>query len=224
MAYRFDFTVIVRSLPVLLRGAALTMGLSLLAIALATVLGVIGAAGRLSRWRVARFLASAYVEAFRNTPLLIQIFFLFFGLPGIGIRLSAFTSGLLALCLYTGAYNVEVFRAGIEAVPRGLREAAASLGMTSFQSFRHVILPVAVRISLPALGNNFVALLKNSSLVSTIGVVELTFLANDLNAWTFRSFEIYGATALIYLLLVLLLVFVLRRVEGRLLVYIRRVA
>jgi polar amino acid transport system permease protein len=209
------------TLPALLRGAGLTVGVSTVAIIVATIVGVIGAACRLSRLPPLRVLGAAYVEAFRNTPLLVQIFFVFFGLPRVGLRLSAFQSGLLALALYTGAYNTEVFRAGIEAVSHGLREAAASLGLRPWQQFAYVILPLAVRIVLPALGNNFIALLKNSSLVSTIGMVELTFVARELEAWTFRSFEIYGMTTGVYLVLVLGLSGFLHRVEARVTVPLR---
>jgi polar amino acid transport system permease protein len=209
------------ALPVLLRGALLTLQVSALAIVAATVVGVGVAAARISPLPPLRWLGAAYVEAFRNTPLLVQIFFVFFGLPRLGLRLSPFQSGLLALSLYTAAYNAEVFRAGLEAVPRGLREAAAALGLSPWQRFRHITLPVAVRISLPALGNNFVALVKNSSLVSAIGMVELTFVARDLEAWTFRSFEVYGMATLLYLAMVLLLVGGLRKVEARSLAYLR---
>lgn len=209
------------ALPVLLWGALLTLWTSTLSILAATGLGIAGAAARLSRLGPLRALGSGYVEVFRNTPLLVQIFFIYFGLPRVGIRLSGLTSGLLALSLYTGAYNTEVFRAGLEAVPRGIREAAASLGLTPWQRFRLITLPVAVRIALPALGNNFVALVKNSSLVSTIGIVELTFTARDLEAWTFRSFEIYGMAALLYLVLVVGLAFGLGRVEKRITRYLR---
>ncbi len=205
----------------LLRGALLTLQVSGLSILLAAVAGVAVAAARTAPLVPLRWLGAAYVEVFRNTPLLVQIFFVFFGLPRVGFRLSPFQSGLLALSLYTAAYNAEVFRAGLEAVPRGLREAAAALGLSGWQRFRHVVLPLAVRISLPALGNNFVALVKNSSLVSAIGMVELTFVARDLEAWTFRSFEVYGLATLFYLALVLLLVWALRGVEARALAYLR---
>lgn len=211
----------VDALPALLRGALLTLQVSALAITLAAAVGVGVAAARTAPLPPLRWLGAAYVEVFRNTPLLVQIFFVFFGLPRVGLRLSPFQSGLLALSLYTAAYNAEVFRAGLEAVPRGLREAAAALGLSGWQRFRHVVLPVAVRISLPALGNNFVALVKNSSLVSAIGMVELTFVARDLEAWTFRSFEVYGMATLLYLALVLLLVWALRNVESRALAYLR---
>lgn len=209
------------ALAALLRGGLLTLQVSVLAIGLATLAGVVVAAARSGPGVLLRWLATAFVEVFRNTPLLVQIFFVFFGLPRVGLRLSPFQSGLLALSLYTAAYNAEVFRAGLEAVPRGLREAAAALGLTPWQGFRHIILPVAARISLPALGNNFVALVKNSSLVSTIGMVELTFVARDLEAWTFRSFEVYGMATLLYLGLVLVLVSALRSVETRSLAFLR---
>jgi len=203
-------------LPVLLQGALLTLEVSVLAIVIASLLGVVGAVMRLSKTPLLSAIGGAYVEIFRNTPLLVQIFFMFFGLARVGIRLSAFQAGLLALSLYTGAYNTEVFRAGLEAVPRGLHEAATALGLKPWQRFRFVVLPVAVRITLPALGNNFIALVKNSSLVSTIGIVELTFLARDLEAWTFRSFEIYALATIIYLVMVLFLSVGLRAVEVRL--------
>ncbi len=209
------------ALPVLLRGALLTLEVSAVAVLIATALGVAGAAMRRSQVPALRALGAGYVEVFRNTPLLIQIFLIYFGLPEIGLRLSGFVSGLLALSLYTGAYNTEVFRAGLEAVPRGLREAAAALGLTTWQQFRHIVLPIAVRITLPALGNNFVSLVKNSSLVSTIGIVELTFLARDLETWTFRSFEVYGLATLIYLALLLLVSAGLRTAELRLTRYLR---
>ena len=152
---------------------------------------------------VGRGLVRAYVEVFRNTPLLIQIFIVYFGLPQIGLKLSPFLSGLSALTLYAAAYNAEIFRAGLEAVPRGQHEAARSTGLSGLQVAGYVIVPQAVRICLPALGNNLVSLVKNSSLVSTIGMVELMFVANDISFNNFRSFEIYGAAAVLYVVLVL---------------------
>jgi polar amino acid transport system permease protein len=155
------------------------------------------------------------VEVFRNTPLLIQIFIIFFGLPGLGIKLSPYISGLTALVLYVGAYNAEVIRAGLEAVPRGQIEAAKSLGLTGVQTFLYIILPQAFQISLPALGNNWVALVKNSSLVSVIGMVELTWVTFDLNALTFRSFELFGTATIFYLILIFILINILAFVEKR---------
>lgn len=184
--------------------------------ALALALGLLVALLSEAGGRLGRGLVRAYVELFRNTPLLIQIFIVYFGLPQMGLRLSPFLSGLSALTLYAAAYNAEIFRAGLEAVPRGQHEAARSTGLTGLQAARHVVVPQAIRICLPALGNNLVSLVKNSSLVSTIGMVELMFVANDISFNNFRSFEIYGAAAVLYVVLVLALTRVLARLERRL--------
>lgn len=167
--------------------------------------------------RLVRGLVRAYVEAFRNTPLLIQLFIVYFGLPQLGFRLSPFLSGLSALVLYTAAYNTEIFRAGLEAVPRGQHEAARSTGLSAIQTLRHVVIPQAVWIAFPALGNNLVSLVKNTSLVSVIGMVDLMFVANDISFNNFRTFEIYAATAVLYVLLVLGLTRLLNVTERRVL-------
>jgi His/Glu/Gln/Arg/opine family amino acid ABC transporter permease subunit len=207
-----------KALPYLTEGAALTIGISFLAMLGGLVLGLGLALASQTRWRLLRWLVIAYVETWRNTPLLIQIFFLYFGLPLVLIRLPAFASGLLALTLYGAAYNCEVFRAGLEAVPHGQHEAARSTGLTAWQEARYVIVPQAVRISFPALGNNLVSLVKNSSLVSTIGMVELMFVANDISFNNFRSFEVYGAAVAYYMVLVLGLSRLLALMERRVLV------
>jgi His/Glu/Gln/Arg/opine family amino acid ABC transporter permease subunit len=204
-----------RGLPYLIEGAGLTVGISTAAMLLAIAVGLLAAlcsqAGPVGLGAV-----RAYVELFRNTPLLIQIFIVYFGLPQLGLKLSPFLSGLSALTLYAGAYNAEIFRAGLEAVPRGQHEAARSTGLSAAQVARFVVVPQAVRICLPALGNNLVSLVKNSALVSTIGMVELMFVANDISFNNFRTFEIYGAAAVLYVVLVLGLSRVLARLEARL--------
>jgi His/Glu/Gln/Arg/opine family amino acid ABC transporter permease subunit len=212
----FSWPAVWDGLPYLLEGAALTVGISAAAMLLALVLGMALALVSQLPGRLPRALVRGYVEAFRNTPLLIQIFIVFFGLPQLGIRLSPFLSGLSALTLYTAAYNVEIFRAGLEAVPKGQHEAARSTGLSAAQAAAHVIIPQAVRIAFPALGNNLVSLVKNSSLVSTIGMVELMFVANDISFNNFRSFEIYGAAAVLYVVLVLALSRALHAAEARL--------
>src|SRR5438874_2472475 len=189
--------------------------ISAVAMVLATVGGLILAALAQSGWPLARRLVAAYVEVFRNTPLLIQIFIVYFGLPQLGVKLSPFLSGLAALVLSAAAYNTEIFRAGLEAVPHGQFEAARSAGLGELQILRYVILPQAVRICFPALGNNLVSLVKNSSLVSTIGMVELMFVANDISFNNFRTFEIYGTAAVMYVVIVLALTRLLRAAEGR---------
>jgi His/Glu/Gln/Arg/opine family amino acid ABC transporter permease subunit len=214
-AYVFEWSAIWRGLPYLLQGAGLTVLVSGVAMVLAAALGLGLAVTTLTGRRAARGLVDAYVELFRNTPLLIQIFIVYFGLPQLGLRLSPFLSGLSALVLYAAAYNAEIFRAGLEAVPRGQHEAALSCGLSPAQALRFVIVPQAVRVAFPALGNNLVSLVKNSSLVSTIGMVELMFVANDLSFNNFRTFEIYGAAAVLYVILVLALTRLLRVAEMR---------
>ncbi len=215
-AYTFEWGAIWRGLPYLLQGAGLTVVISAVAMVLAAALGLALAALTQARGPLARQLVRAYIEVFRNTPLLIQIFIVYFGLPQLGFRLSPFLSGLSALVLYAAAYNAEIFRAGLEAVPQGQHEAARSLGLLELQAMRWVIVPQAVRIALPALGNNLVSLVKNSSLVSTIGMVELMFVANDISFNNFRTFEIYGAAAALYVVLVLGLTRILGMAERRL--------
>jgi len=216
-AYHFEWSAVVRGLPYLLEGAGLTVLISGVAMVLALLLGLTLAAVSQAPGPVPRRLVAAYVEVFRNTPLLIQIFIVYFGLPQVGVKLSPFLSGLAALVLYAAAYNTEIFRAGLEAVPHGQFEAARSTGLSELQILRHVIVPQAVRISFPALGNNLVSLVKNSSLVSTIGMVELMFVANDISFNNFRTFEIYGTAAAMYVVIVLALTRVLRAAEHRLL-------
>jgi polar amino acid transport system permease protein len=215
MAYQFDLSIIIKYLPLFLKGVFLTVEISFLAILIGLPVGILAAVARTSRFKILNLVGAVYVEVFRNTPLLIQIFIIFFGLPGMGIKLSPYISGLTALVLYVGAYNTEVIRAGLEAVPRGQIEAAKSLGLTGVQTFLHVILPQTFRISLPALGNNWVALVKNSSLVSVIGMVELTWVTFDLNALTFRSFELFGAATIFYLILIFILINIQAFVEKR---------
>jgi polar amino acid transport system permease protein len=215
MGYQLDFSVITKNLPLFLKGVFLTVEITFFAIVIGLASGILAADARTSRFRILQFIGAAYVEVFRNTPLLIQIFIIFFGLPGLGIKLSPYVSGLTALVLYVGAYNTEVIRAGLEAIPTGQVEAAKSLGLTGVQTFLYIILPQTFRISLPALGNNWVALVKNSSLVSVIGMVELTWVASDLNALTFRSFELFGAATVFYLILIFILTNIQNFVEKR---------
>jgi polar amino acid transport system permease protein len=186
-----------------------------LGIVLSSVLGIFLSLLRISRNRVVRGILIAYIELFRNTPIVAQIFFLYFAMPLIGIKVSAFGCGLIALVLHFNAYNIEVFRAGLEAVPAGLDEASKALAFTYIQRLKLVFIPLAFRLSLPALVNNYVSLLKNTALVSVIGVVELTFVAQDVIADNFTFKEMYSTVALLYLVLVFGLTWLLRTVERR---------
>jgi His/Glu/Gln/Arg/opine family amino acid ABC transporter permease subunit len=188
-------------MPYLLRGAVVTVEISLLSMALALVLGLVAALGRLSRLRPLRFLSTLYVELVRGTPLLVQLFIVYYGLPSVGIRLEPFLAGFLTLGAHYGAYLSEVYRAGILAVDRGQWEAAASVGMGRGMVMREVILPQAIRTILPPVGNYFISMLKDSALVATISVTELLRAGQLRVAITFRAMDIYLMVAAIYLVM-----------------------
>lgn len=180
------------------------------------VLGLVGASMRTSRSKPARIAATAFAEFFRNTPPLVHIFFAYFALPVIGIHLPAVVAGTLALIAYQGAINIEILRAGLEAVPKGQHEAGNALGLSGLDLLMYVIVPQALRISLPALGNNVIALFKNTALVSAIGVLDIFGVANDVVAIRLSSAELYLTVGAFYLLVVFAMSYALRRVERRL--------
>jgi His/Glu/Gln/Arg/opine family amino acid ABC transporter permease subunit len=180
------------------------------------VVGTLGAAMRTSGSLPARIVATAFAEFFRNTPPLVHIMFAYFALPVIGIRLPPFVAGSLALILYQGAIAIEILRAGLEAVPKGQHEAAGALGLSGVQQFRYIIAPQAFAISLPALGNNLIALLKNTSLVSAIGVLDITGAAMGVIAIRLSSTELFVAIGIFYLVAVTILSAILRVIENRL--------
>lgn len=212
----FDLSYLLEQWPALLRGLWLTIQVSVLAIVLSVLVGLIGAAARVLRVPVLDKLVIGYVEFIRNTPILAQLFFIFYGLPGIGVRLSLFWSGVLCLSVWAGAYQIENIRGGLETVGKGLREAAFSLGLTPWRFFRLVAAPIAVRVSLPSMLNTSISLLKNSSYLQAIGLAELTFVALDRVSMDFRTIEMFAALCVIYLALVLILSFVASRIEYRL--------
>lgn len=199
MSYTFHFTLTSDDWAFLLSGALRTMLYSLFGMIVGLTIGVIGATWRNSSQRLLRGIAGAYVEFVRNTPLLIQIFLIFFGLPSLGIRLSSDQAAILALIFNFGAYATEIVRAGMEAVPKGEIEAGQSLGLTWFELLRHVILLPALERVYPALISQFTLLMLGSSIVSAIGANELTSAANAIQSRTFRSFEVYLIATAFYL-------------------------
>ena len=211
----FDVQVILKTIPYLMRGLLNTLLLTFLGIILSSVLALVCTPLRMSPNRFLKIVFSIYIDIFRNTPIVAQIFYLYFALPLIGMKVSAFGCGLIALVLHYNAYNIEVLRSGMEAVPMGLHEAGMALGFTRIQRLRLVVLPLALRISLPALVNNYVSLLKNTALVSIIGVVELTFVAQDVIADKFNYLEMYATIAVVYLVLIFGLTWFLRKIESR---------
>ncbi len=212
--YKLDFGVLAEYLPQMLAGLKMTFVISLLSIIGGTILGVAGALSRISRNRLLNVLAAIYVEWIRNTPLLIQLLFIYFGL-GVFLPLSAFLSAVLALSIFSGAYITEIIRAGIQSIHKGQREAALSLGMGEGMAMRLVILPQAFKRILPPLAGQFISLIKDSSLVSVIAVSELTYAAKNIVTETFRAFEVWMAIAVFYFALSFILSRLVRILEKR---------
>lgn len=175
--------------------------LTILTIVVSWISGLLAALGQRSSWRGVRSVAAFYIWFIRGTPTIIQVFIVYFGFPQIGIRLSPFTAGVLALGINSGAYVAEIIRGGLSAIPRGQMESALAIGFSHAATMRSIILPQVFRIVLPSLTNEAISTLKNTSLLSTITVVELTLYAQTLIAMTFRPFDFYIAVAVIYLLL-----------------------
>lgn len=203
MTYRFQFQVIWDNWDLLLEGVFLTLQLSATAIVLGLLVGIIGALGRTSGNRFLGTLAAAYVEAIRNTPFLVQLLFIFFGISSLGPRLGNGQAALLALTINFGAYATEIIRAGIQSIDQSQIEAGMSLGLNRGQVFRLVVLKPALANIYPALTSQMVLLLLLSSVVSQISAEELTFVGNFLRSRTFRDFEVYSALAIIYVVLAL---------------------
>ncbi|WP_181702096.1 amino acid ABC transporter permease [Chthonobacter albigriseus] len=197
----FFFVLIPEHFPFLLEGALITLQLSILSMAAAVVIGLGVALIRLAKVPILSKLCAAYVEVWRDVPLIVQLLVIFFTLPNIGIRLPGFWAGVLGLSLNIGAYLSEVFRAAISSIDTGQRDAGLSIGMSRFTVYRRVILPQAMRIALPTLGGYFISLLKDSSLVSFIAVNELLRNGTIIIANTFRSMEVYFMVAIIYFIM-----------------------
>ena len=190
------------AVPLLLSGAAITIEITALSVFFGMLIGIVVALIRLSGVKVLRWLGNVYVDFIRGTPLLIQIFLVYFALPSIiGHRVDAFFAAISACSINSGAYVAEVFRGGIQSIDIGQMEAGRSLGMTWWQTMRYIILPQAFKRIIPPLGNEFIAMLKDSSLVSVIGFEELTRRGQLIIARTYASFEIWMAVAIIYLIL-----------------------
>ena len=201
MSYDFQFAAVWAARDELAWGALLTLELSAVSMVLSLIIAVLGAFGRTAGPAPLRAAIAAYVEAVRNTPFLVQVFLIFFGLPAIGVRLDANTGALIAMVLNGSAYTIEIVRAGIEAVGHGQVEAAGALGVHRFQVFRLVVLPQALRTIFAPLGSQFILLMLNSSVVSVISADELMAAAQDVQSRTFRSFETYIVVTIIYLAL-----------------------
>ena len=215
-ANAWDWEFALKSGPVIvLQGAGITILVSVVAIIGATILAILGALGRISTNAVLYAVASFYVSLIRGTPLIVQIYIIYFALPQLGIIIPAIPAGILALSLNYGAYMTEIFRAGIQAVPRGQREAAGALGMRRNHIMRRIVLPQAVRIVTPAIGNEFIAMLKDSALVSIISVHDTLFLAQRLGRSSFEPVTALLIAAIVYWVLTIVFSIFQERLERR---------
>lgn len=201
--YVFNFQPVFAGFDKLLLGAWVTIQLSCAAMVLGLIVSILCAAGKTSRITPLRWLIDAYIEIIRNTPFLVQIFFIFFGLPSLGLRLTPNSAALLALVINFGAYGTEIIRAGIESIHKGQMEAGTALGLSKLQIFRYIIMKPALRTVYPALTSQFIYLMLTSSVVSVISANDLASAGADLNARTFASFEIYLVLTVMYFLLAL---------------------
>lgn len=205
MAYQFDFAPVFEHTNLLLSGAGFTLALTAVGAVLGIGLGIVGAICR--AWRIRPFdsVFGVYVEIIRNTPFLVQLFFIFFGLPALGIKMTEWQAAVLAMVINLGAYSTEIIRAGIQATPRGQLEAAASLALSRVQIFRHVVLRPALAKVWPALTSQVIIVMLGSAVCSQIATEELTFAANFIQSRNFRAFETYFVTTALYFVMALLI-------------------
>jgi polar amino acid transport system permease protein len=198
-------------------GLSATLLVSICAIFLSVLIGALMALAALSKRQVLQTVSRFYVEIFRAIPLLVLLLWVFYGLPVVlGIQLGVFVAGVLSLALSDSAFEAEVFRAGVQSVPKGQVEAAKSLGLSWAQQMRFIVAPQAIKVILPALGNQFIYVVKMSSLISVIGLPELTRRANELNVNEYRPLEIYSFLVVEYLILIVLISWLVRKLETKL--------
>ena len=200
-----DFGGVFSRMDLLLSGAVLTMQISLVAMLFSLLVATLVAVMQLSSFRLVRFIAVAYIEVIRNTPFIVQLFVIYFGLPAIGLSLEPLPSAVLAMTFYGGAYTSEIIRAGIQSIDRGQVEAGRSLGMSPLDIFRYIIIKPALAAVFPSMVSQFILLLLSSSVVSAISVPELTGIGNDIQGMTLRNMEVYLVIAAMYVGLVALL-------------------
>lgn len=205
MNYQFDFAALLPYWMDFLAGALTTVQMTVVAVAIGLVIGVLCAVARRSAYAWLRLIVGIYIEVVRNTPFIVQIFFIFFGLSSIGITMPVFFAAVFAMVINVGAYTAEIVRAGMEAVHPSQIEAAEALGLSRFQIYRDIILMPAIERVYPALTSQFILMMLSTSITSQISAEELTGVANNIQSYTFRSFETYIVIALLYLAITYLL-------------------
>ncbi len=210
------FELLQDSMPLLAQGMTLTLQLAFVSLAIAMVIGIAASLMGMSKNPVLRGINSAFVAIIRGTPLLVQGFFIYFGITGLlGIRISAFMAGVIALSLNAGGYLSEIFRGGIQAVDPGQREAARSLGLSARQTTWRIIIPQAIRICIPSVVNQWCITIKDTSIISVIGLAELTKMGQTIIARTYRSFEVWIIVGVMYFVVIYLLTILARVLEKK---------
>ncbi|MCC8165487.1 MAG: amino acid ABC transporter permease [Planctomycetes bacterium] len=215
MRYHWNFGTVFSQMDALLEGLVVGLVLAVVSLLIGMLIGLVLAFMSTSKSKALRIVAKWYVTVLRNTPLLVLIYIVYFGLPDIKISLGKEESFVFALAIYAGAYMTEVFRAGLEAIPKGLIEAGQAIGLKRLQIRLYIQLPIMFRNVLPSLGNYLISLFKDSSLASAITIAELTYIARKISTITFRVFEVWIVTAIMYVIACYLIAFILRRLERR---------
>lgn len=205
MSYKFDFGALLPYFSDFIAGAWVTLQLTIAAVVLGMVIGVLCAIARRSQYLFLRMVTGVYIETVRNTPFIVQIFFLFFGLSSVGIRMPVMVAAVFALVVNVGAYTAEIVRAGMDSIHKGQIEAAQALGLSHFQIYRDIILMPAIEKVYPSLTSQFVLMMLTTSICSQISVEELTGVANNIQSNTFRSFETYIVIGLFYIAITFLM-------------------
>lgn len=214
-----DTDIIIRTLPVLLKGCVMTVELTVITLVMGTVLGILFALMRLSSNVVLSQISNFYTWIIRGTPMLLQLFFFYYGLPSVGIRMTPFQAAVIGLGLNSGAYMAEIIRGGILSIDKGQFEAAKALGFSYTETMQKIILPQTFKVIIPPVGNEFITILKDTSLVSTIAMVELMRSAQQMYASTFKPIEIFATAAVLYLIMTTVFTTIFSVYEKKLSVY-----
>jgi polar amino acid transport system permease protein len=214
-----DIDIIFRTLPILLKGSVMTVELTCITLVVGTVIGIVFALMRLSSNIVLSQISNFYTWIIRGTPMLLQLFFFYYGLPSAGIRLTPFQAAVIGLGLNSGAYMAEIIRGGIISIDKGQFEAAKALGFSYSETMRRIILPQTFKVIIPPVGNEFITILKDTSLVSTIAMVELMRSAQQMYASTFKPIEIFFTAAILYLVMTTVFTTIFSLYEKKLSVY-----
>lgn len=201
MQYSFDFAPVFAAWPMFLEGAIQTLRMSAISMVAGLALGIVFMLMRMSKVAAVRMIAVGYIELIRNTPFLVQVFFIYFGMPTLGIKLDGEEAAILAMSLNCAAYAAEIVRGGVQSIRPGQIEAGRALGLHTIDIYRFIVFRPAIRAVYPALCSQFILMMLNSSLVASVSAEELTYMAQTLDAQTFRSFEIYFVLGAVYLLL-----------------------